>query len=111
MSLHISYCLDIDELPKECIQDCSSPGDVSEAVAYWREKLGFTVDRENAIDCLGGYGAWEREDMQEESDETIAERILWLASGNFSEFLVWKERNPDEPEENADYGSPVFVLE
>ena len=111
MAVHVSYSLDIDQLPKECIHDCSSSGDVSEAVSYWRKKLGFTVDRENAIECLDGYGAWSREDMSEETDETIAERILWLASCNFSEFLTWKEDNPEQPDENAHWGLTVFVLE
>ena len=111
MSLHVSYSLDIEELPRECIQDCSSSGDVSEVVTDWRKKLGFTVDRDKAIQCLEGYGAWEREEMEKETNETIAERILWLASGNFREFLVWKERNPEKTDENAGCGSTVFVLE
>lgn len=111
MAIHVYHTLDIDDIPEQCIKDCSSSGDVSEAVAYWLEKLNFSVDRNKAIDCLEGYGAWDREDMEQESDETIAQRILWIACTDFSEFVTWKQANPDEPDENASSGSTVFVLE
>jgi hypothetical protein len=93
MAIHVEYVLDREDVPQECIGDCSSPGDVSESVDYWRGKLGFTVDRAKAIDCLKGYGAWEDEELEGFSDEDIERRILWLACGDFQE------------------GSDIFVLE
>lgn len=111
MAIHIDYTLDIDQLPVECIEDCSAIGDVSESVAYWREKLGFTVDRDRAITCLEGYGAWDREDMEQESDGWIAERILWIACGNFSDQRKWEKDNPNKPPEDSSYGTSCFCLE
>lgn len=111
MGIHVDYDIDISELPVECIEDCSSSGDVSETVEYWRDKLDITVNRTRAIECLSGYGAWEDEELAAWTDEKIAEYILWLASGNFSDFMHWRRENPDEPEENASCGSDVFVLE
>ena len=101
-SIHVSYELTNDQLPLECIKDCSGPGPVDEAVAYWRRKLKFTVDRENALRCLQGYGAWQREELADTDDETLAERILCLACCYFDEW--------DGTDESL-YGSDVFVLE
>jgi hypothetical protein len=70
---------------------------------HWRRELNFTVDRDKAINCLAGYGAWEREELAAEDDDTIAERILWLAASNFAEYQA------DNGEGNA--GSDIFVLE
>lgn len=109
MALHVDYCLDMDQLPADCIADCSRPGSVDEAVSHWREALGFTVDRDRALRCLKGYGAWD--DLAEDSDEVLAERVLWLACGDFSEFQTWRERNPGRPPEEANTGSTVFCLE
>jgi len=100
MALHVESELFIHQLPMECVQDCSDMGDVSPAVEYWRQNLDFTVDRERAILCLGGYGAWE--DLDEADNDTLAERILWLACGSFSEW--------DGTEDSA-CGSDVFCLE
>lgn len=93
MKLHVDYVLYPEDLPFECIADCSSVGDVSEAVEYWRRHLGFSVDRSRAIDCLCGYGSWERGDLEAMSDEDLAEKILWMACCDFRE------------------GSDLFVLE
>ena len=85
MSLHIDSTLSIDQLPAECISDCSTPGqDAAPAVDHWRRTLGFTVDRARAIACLKGYGAWE--DLPDQTDEDLAEKILWIACCNFREW-------------------------
>lgn len=101
--LHVDYILDIDDVPEECIEDCSGSGDVSEAVEYWRKKLNFTVDREKAIRCLTGYGSWEPEELAEDDDDKLADRILWLACCNFSEW--------DGKEGDSNSGACQFVLE
>lgn len=116
-ALHVDYCLDITDLPRECVEDCSGPGAADDAVAYWLAELGFTVNRDKAIHCLTGYGAWEREELAADTDETIAGRILWLACCNFSEYITEAERagfDPygDRPETFLpNSGSDIFVLE
>lgn len=109
--LHVEYALDSVQLPVDCIRDCSASGDVSQAVEYWRNRLNLTVNRERAIECLKGYGAWDDETLAASSNNEIAERILWLACCDFSEYNTWIKRNPDKSPQDADYGSDVFVLE
>lgn len=111
MSIHVTYALHLADLPRDCIEDCSAPGDATEAVEFWRTELQFAVERAPAIECLAEYGAWEDETLAKSTDDELAARILWLACCNFSEFLKWKERNPDRPDEDAAYGSDIFVLE
>ena len=101
--IHVDSILYMDQLPKECVEDCGKgPGPKDAPVAYWRERLQFTVDRAKAIKCLEGYGAWDMEALEADSDETLAGRILWLACGDFAE---WDGTN-DSPS-----GSDIFVLE
>lgn len=100
-ALHVDYELYATDLPQDCIEECSASGPVDGAVSYWRERLGFTVDRERAIACLRGYGAWDDSELAADSDETLAERILWLACGNFRDYQVSPETG----------GADVFVLQ
>ncbi len=87
--LHIDSELFITDIPRECVADCSTGGvDAYPAVSEWVDRLDFSVNRENAIDCLEPYGAWEREELEAESDREIAIKILWLACGNFSEWYT-----------------------
>lgn len=83
--LHVTWELDRSDLPEDCIEDCAGPGPADNMVAYWRSRLGFTVERVPAIACLVGYGAWTREELEAMSDIDIAETILWIACGNFKE--------------------------
>lgn len=108
MALHVDYTLDIDQLPRECIADCSAPGPADEAVTAWRKRLGFTVDRDGAIRYLQGTGAWELDELQQADSDTLAERILWLACGDFRDYLSEVERGRgDAPH----CGSSFFCLE
>lgn len=117
MSKHVTDVLFITELPRECIADCSQSGDCSPAAHAWRERLGFTVDRERATKCLRGYGAWDDAELAAKSDDEIAQTVLWLACGDFSEFITHCEREGIDPfGERADSfdppsGSDIFVLE
>lgn len=89
------------QVAQECIEDCGrGPGAKDAAVDHWRRELSFTVDRTRAIRCLKGYGAWTAEELAADSDDTLAERCLWLACSNFAEFQV-----------SPDAGSDIFVLE
>lgn len=84
--IHVgSQGLEKSALPAEAIKDCSASGRVDDAVEYWRKKLGFTVDRKLAIQDLQEYGAWEKEELEALSDDDLAEKILWLACGNFKD--------------------------
>jgi hypothetical protein len=51
--------------------------------------LNFTVPRQKAIDYLKEYGAWEVEEMNEWTDEELAEKVLWIACGDISEQGEW----------------------
>ena len=102
MSIHVDYVLSISDLPADCIEDCSASGDVTETVAYWRCELSFTVDREKAVECLKGYGAWEDDELASLDDDEIAEKILWLACGDFRDW---------DGTEDSPCGSDIFVLE
>lgn len=117
-TLHVSTVLYLSDLPRECIEDCTRPGcDAAPAVQHWREVLGFTVARRRAVDCLDGYGAWSREELNAKSDEEIAEIVLWLACWDFAEFITECEREGVDPygerPEGFDpsCGSDLFVLE
>lgn len=98
MTPHIDYDLSIDDLPQECIDDCSAQGSVDDAVEYWVGKLNFSVNPERARRCLKGYGAWDAEELAD--NDANVRRILWLACGNFKEW----QTAPDS-------GSDIFVLE
>jgi hypothetical protein len=114
--LDVDYVLGIHELPVECIEDCSAPGSVDEAVAYWREKLGMTVNPIRARKCLQGYGAWEADELAALDNVALSEKVLWLACCDFSEFMTECERRGVDPlDPPADFspncGSDIFVLE
>lgn len=118
MSIHVTSYICIDQLPRECIEDCTAGGqDATGPVAHWREELDFTVDREAATSCLAGYGAWEREEMAEWDDDRLAETVLWLACGDFSEYITGCEDADTDPfgERPDDFfpacGSDIFTLE
>lgn len=116
MTVHVDWELSLSDIPRECIEDCTVGGqDASEPVKHWRQRLAFTVNRTKALKCLKGYGAWEPEELAAQSDDDIAEKILWLACGDFREYLYEAERegvdplNPGEFQPNS--GSDIFCLE
>jgi len=77
----------VGELLAECVQDCAAPGqDASDAVSYWRERLGFAPPRGFAVEYLRGFGAWE--DLDTADYETIAGRVLWLFACDAREALA-----------------------
>ena len=118
MALHVDYAVYIEDIPRECVEDCTRPGhDATGPVQHWREVLGFTVDRELAIRCLERYGAWGLEELNASSDADLADKVLWLACGGFSEYITCAEREGvdpygDRPEDfDPSAGSDLFVLE
>lgn len=116
--MHVDYDLTIEELPRDCVDECSAPGPADNAVDYWRVHLGFTVNRERAIRCLQGYGAWSAEELSASSNDELAARVLWLACGSFNEYATeakcagfdpWTDERPEDFDPNC--GSDLFCLE
>ena len=71
-------------LPADCIKDCSSPGQRDSHVATWVEELDFAngMPIEKAKNYIAEYGAWDREELDQKSDEEIAQIVLWLFCGD-----------------------------
>lgn len=115
--MHVEHYLCLTDLPPECIADCAHSGRCDDDVAHWMAELSFTVDRARAIRCLKGYGAWDDEELAASSDDELAARVLWLACGDFSEFITYAEDAGIDPfaERPEDFdppsGSDVFCLE
>lgn len=104
--MHVDYELLIEDLPVDCIVDCSQPGqDVEPECDYWRKELDFTVNRNRAIDYIVSSGAHEREELDEWEDDRLANWILWQACCDFREFQRSAEQG------HGDFGSDFFVLE
>jgi hypothetical protein len=76
-----------EDLPEECVADCSASGDVTENVEHWVDALEFEVPRQMAIDWLAEFGAWPRETdeydtgLNDMEDRELAMKVLWLACG------------------------------
>jgi len=83
--VNVTHILYIEDLPAECIADCSASGDVSEAVIHWAEKLNFTVDIERAKRYLKSTGGWTATELEDSTVAEITERVLWLACCDFNE--------------------------
>ena len=117
MSIHVNDILFLEELPRECINDCSASGEQSENVRHWRKEIDFTVDRASAIRCLKGYGAWTQEELSEQCDEDLAEKVLWLACNDFAEYISECDANNIDPYADtpgyfkSNCGSDIFCLQ
>lgn len=99
--MYINDCIYIKDIPQDCIDDCSQGGrDAISYVQKWIKRLDFSVDVEKAINCLSEYGAWSVEELQADTAEELAEKVLWIACGDFSEYQYDSER----------YGSDIFSL-
>lgn len=83
--MHIDWIIEPGDLPAQCIEDCSHSGDCLSDTVFWRLKLNLTVNRERAVQCLAGFGAWERDELETMTDNRLAETILWLACGTFKD--------------------------
>jgi len=75
------------ELPQDCVDDCSCSGDNTAMVKDWVEQLDFQVPREQAIEYLSKFGAWD--DLENDSQADLNERCLWIACGDISEQGEW----------------------
>lgn len=77
-----------EELPPECVSDCSASGAVDNAVTYWRLTLNFEVPRELSQRYLIEAGI-ERERVTKMDNDTLAEYVLWLACCDIRENGEW----------------------
>ena len=75
----------IKDIPQEAINDCSGQGAADEAVKYWVKALNFNVPREQAIQYLKGFGAWDRNELNKWTNIELAERVLWIACGSLKD--------------------------
>lgn len=113
--------ISITDLPRECIDDCSTPGQAAdEPVGHWRRDpvvgaLLDGLDDDAMRECLRAYGAWDDEELAD--DEQNRQRVLWLACGDFSEYIAECEDAGVDPfgECPEDFepgcGSDIFCLE
>lgn len=106
---HIHY----RDIPKECIEECSAGGrDADPHVKIWREKLGFMVDREAALNYIRSTGVgFADNELESKYTSELSEWILWSMCCTFREFMAWRKNNPGKSARLASYGSDVFTLE
>jgi len=77
----------LGEIPEECVKDCSRPGDAYVPVLFWVNELDFNVPPALAREYLSSFGAWE--DLETCNQETLNERVLWLACCEIHEEGEW----------------------
>jgi len=67
-------------LPQKCIDSCHCSGDNYEACKFWVRKLQLKLEREFCIGLLRQYGAWEQDELQEDGDEELNIKVLWVSA-------------------------------
>ena len=74
-------------LPGDCILACSGQGRVDDDVAFWVKELDFTngLPRERTINYLREYGAWDDEELNEMTEMSLAEKVLWIFCNDLKE--------------------------
>ena len=71
------------QLPPECIADCSGPGEKSNNVKRWVERLNFDGPVELFKEYLDGFGAWDDEELKDHEENK--QRVLWTWACNCDE--------------------------
>lgn len=79
----------IRDLPADCINECSSQGDVSEAVAFWVKSLRLEAPPWLLREFLRGTGAYESQQLCDH--QANLRRLLWIWACDC------KENGPDYP--------------
>ena len=74
-------------LPEECVRACSHPGNCDYDVSAWVDELKFDQNFpvERARKWLRGYGAWDDKEIEQMSARELAEKALWIFSGDISD--------------------------
>jgi len=73
------------ELPLQAVIDCHHQGACDEDVEYWQGKLNLKLDRSNMIKELQEYGAWTLDELNDLSNDSLEQKLIWLAAGNIQE--------------------------
>lgn len=74
----------IQDLPPECWDDCSRPGQsADDAVSHWCDRLNFEGPAWLIREHLKGYGAWD--DAQLCDHRENLQRLLWAWACDCSE--------------------------
>lgn len=67
----------VRELPAECWQDCSAPGQsADDAVAYWLQRLEFDGPAWLMREHLASYGVWTPAELADHQQNRA--RLLWV---------------------------------
>jgi hypothetical protein len=90
--IKIDYCnstgLTLSGLTGSIVSACSDSGDVTNNVNEVLRHIGLPLtadERAGAIDYLQSTGGWVGEDLNEEDDDTLAGRLLWLVCCDLKE--------------------------
>lgn len=79
------------QFPADCVESCSGCSDNTEAVEFWVRKLNLVDAIGEVRDTVRRYlkeiGAWN--DLMTADDETLAQRVLWLACHDIKEQGEW----------------------
>lgn len=73
----------IENLPADCVSDCTGSGSVDDAVEYWVERLKFEAPPWYLREYLKGYGAWDSAELCDH--QANLRRLLWLWACNCAE--------------------------
>ena len=70
-------------IPNEAFGDCHHSGQCDIDVMYWVEKLDFDFPKDQGIEWLKGFGAWDDEELDNHEENRL--RVLWLFAGNVAD--------------------------
>jgi hypothetical protein len=91
----------------DCILGCSHSGRCDDDVEFWVKELNFAdgLPVEKAKRYLQEYGAWDEEELENMSDDDVAQRVLWIFCGNIKDEAHEKANDPDcdYPEDISDW--------
>lgn len=68
-------------LPKICKEECSTTGDCYNICKEWVEGLELSIPRDKCLEELKETGAWDDDELEDDSDLELNIKYLWLAAG------------------------------
>ena len=71
-----SGCQSVQDLPADCVADCSASGAADDAVSFWVKWLGFEGPSWAIRRHLRAYGAWDRSELCDHRQNL--HRLLWV---------------------------------
>ena len=67
-------------LPSKCLYACNGMGDNYAACKSWVQKLSLNIPREICIELLREYDTWDDEELEDEDQEKLNIKLLWIAA-------------------------------